>query len=298
MELWNLQAGCEAGVYRPLLAYIRLKQMGARLPPYIPKYGEIALHKLCRLACLYKEAGWVEEAGKLAFQVLKLESFPTLWCREREFSQSNVQKCLQRIRCIQPICPAPSDFLDVTLINLPTIQAALTLSGNEVGLGVIRSKDVEVCAFGPQNSALSFGIQGSGVSGWTQSFFDPEIWLSMKHQIDCLPSDIDHDALKITFSLVGLRPQEPFYIAFYIRANQCEVGNAIIVPRSLEKFKAHTQKISFQNQLVVALEHPLLTQVIPLAGKGCFWGSTFLILCEIHPCLSQVFFVFQSLRNS
>ena len=147
----------------------------------------------------------------------------------------------------------------------------------------IRVKNIEVRAFGPQNASLKFGIQGKGMDGWVQTFANPEIWLSMQHE--CI-----EDQLQLKLNLVGLRPEEPLSIAFYVKANQCEVGDQIYLPKSLERFKNQAEKVSFENQLQIETAGPHKLEVIPLAGEGCYWDSGFLVLFEISPFVSGATF--------
>lgn len=280
MELCNIiQSGCEAGIYQPLLAYIRSKKLGLPLPNYTPDFHETAIHKLAKLALMFHEAGFETKAAELSVNIQKLKDFPTLWCKEEEFVASKIKEVLFRA---SKLAAAPSDCkLDVTLVELPSLRAALTTTGNGTSLGAIQCGDVRVQAFGPQSSTLKFGIRGQGMDGWVQTFAFPEVWLNMVHEIEM-------DRLQLKINMVGLKTEEPLSIAFYVQANDCQIGNKVYQPKSLERFNSPTNKIVFQNQFTIEIKNSINTQVIPLAGEGCFWDSNFLVLMEINPFMSQI----------
>ena len=89
---------------------------------------------------------------------------------------------------------------------------------------------------------------------------------------------------------MGLKPENPQHIAFYVKAKQASVESQIFLPKSLKRFKAQASRVVFENHLHLEPSTPLNSQVIPLAGEGCYWDSGFLILFEVTPFLSQITF--------
>lgn len=266
MELFNERLeGREADIYRPLMAYLRDKNK-----PYIPRWELMPLHKQCRLALLWKEAGFTEEAGRLASWLLKLEPFSSLWCPEKEFDEQMISNCFANLKEIEPIEGEGYDC-NLTLIQTPKMSAALTLDGFGTSLGVIHA-GVEIRAFGPQ-AGLSFGIAGKGMNGWARVAAYPEVWLEMKD---------------FNFRFVGVKPENPISLAFYVKAESCVIGNEILKPKSLRRFVGETTQVRFGGKNILETNRPFKVEVIPLAGERCFWGTDFLLNYFINPFDSQI----------
>lgn len=266
MELFNERLeGREADIYRPLMAYLRDKNK-----PYIPRWDLMPLHKQCRLALLWKEAGFTEEAGRLASWLLKLEPFPSLWCPEKEFDEQMISRCFANLRDIEPIEVEGYDC-NLTLIQTPKMSAAFTLDGFKTSLGVIHA-GVEIRAFGPQ-AGLSFGIAGKGMNGWARVAAYPEVWVEMKD---------------FNFRFVGVKPENPLSLAFYVKAESCEIGNEMLKPKSLRRFVGETTQVRFGKKTIFDTNRPFKVEVIPLAGENCFWGTDFLLNYFINPFDPQI----------
>lgn len=281
MELSNeIQASCEADLYRPLFTYVRMRNMGRNHPPYIPKTDLFPLYKQCELALLWHSVGFVDQAKHLAAWLLKLEPFPSLWCSEKEFDEKKLAHVFSKLKEIEPIEGYSPDF-DLTLIETPRLKAALTLDGKSSSLGFIRA-GVEIRAFGPQGDYLNFGIDGKGMNGWTRTAGYPEVWLEMKHEIR-------GDKLGLDFRFVGVKPENPLFLAFYVKADSCQIGQEQFLPKSLQRFYGEAQKVQFQNKCTIECSFPQKVEVIPLAGEGCFWDSEFLVsflVSSINPQIS------------
>lgn len=277
----EIQSGCEAGIYQPLLAYLSAKKKGRDLPNLAPQFKPNSLCKLAKLALLYNQAGFLNESGKLCDLLDKLKAFPALWCKEKEYNPKELSRLFDRLSSVDRI---PNDEpIDVTFIQEDGFNGVLTLSGNGTSLGTIQSGGIEIRSFGPQSSNHVFGIQGSGLDGWTQAKANKETWLKFEHAFE--------DAvLKLRFHLVGLKPENPQYLAFYVKAKRAEVGNQAFLPKSLERFKGEANAVSFENRLTIEPSTPLNIQVIPLAGEGCYWDSDFLILFKVNSLLPQITF--------
>lgn len=287
MELSELiHSSSEADkIYQPLLEYIRKKRRGELTPPYVPKCPILPPHKLAVLSVLWKEAGFEQESSELKEWVSSLAPFPTLWCLDREYQEAKEVSVFPGSDRKNSL--VNSFGLDLTFLDGGSVFSALTLDGNGTSLGVIRSKEVEIRAFGPQSASLQFGIQGRGCQGWTQTMAYPEIWLEMK-------SGRFPDQLRLDLRFVGITLETPLFFAFYIKANSCQIGLEILKPKSLRRYQGETAALSFQNQFTISTEQPCKVEVIPLAGEGCFWDTDFLVLFPLHPFLSQISFGFNS----
>lgn len=284
MELPDeISASCEADIYRPLLALIRAKKSGLSVPPYIPKWDLMPLAKLCKLALLWKEAGFEKEAGELAYWLFKVEPFPSLWCPEKEFHEEMAKKLFLKIRSIEQVsCEKPD--IDLTFIETEALAAALTLDGNGTSLGVIRADGFEIRALGPQNETLCFGIQGKGMAGWTRTAAYPEVWLEMKNEVK-------EESLRLDVRFVGIEPERPLFFAFYVKAGSCQIESSILKPKSLHRFQGEVRGASFDNRCQIEASHPHKIQVIPLAGERYFWDTDFLLSFEIPSFAPQVSFL-------
>ena len=296
------------------------------------------VHKLCKLALLWQEAGFVREAGQLARWLFKLEHFPSLWCPEKEYDEEEGKRLFSHLAKIEPIYREPSSFVNLgdrhsgpslsypssavlmqyrppqdssnldhseahqnsqnltvcgiagvepeihlSLVETSRISAALTLDGNGTSLGMIRSGDVEIRAFGPQSASLMFGIKGRSMNGWTRTAAYPEVWLEMKHEVK-------DEELKLDFRFVGIKAEMPLSLSFYVKAPSCQIGNDILKPKSLRRFHGEVQAVSFGNKLKIESGQPHKVQVIPLAGEGCYWDAEFLVSFELHPFIPQASF--------
>jgi hypothetical protein len=284
MELFNeIQSGCEADACQPLIAYLDAQKRGKFTPPYVPTWDLMPLHKLCRLARLWSEAGFTEEAGKLVYWLLQFRSFPTLWCPENEYKGSDF---FSELSAITPIEETGPDF-GLTLFHSPTLSAAFTLAGNGTSLGAIRTPKVEIRSLGPQALPFSdpnrFGIRGRGMDGWANCYALPEVWLQLKAE----PKESE---CKIDVQFVGLTPETPLAFVFYVKAESCQVGHEILKPKSLRRFHGKENKIQF-GPLVIDSLQKYKVEVIPLAGEGCFWDTEFLVAFEMPPFDCQATFL-------
>jgi hypothetical protein len=286
MELFvrEIQASCEADLYQPLISWLSAQKKGQSHPPYIPTWDAMPLHKLLALAILWNEAGFLEEAGRLAYFLLPLESFPTLWCPEKEFNEERILQFFSRLKRVIPI-PHQNPHIDLTLFETPSFSAALTLTGRASSMGVIRTEDAEIRAFGPQALPLTeqnrFGIQGKSLDGWTSCFALPEVWLHSKSTFGVEG--------KIDLRFVGLKPEEPLAFVFYVKAKSCSIGDEVLQPGSLRSFHGQEKRVQLGKTLIESSSlHKV--QIIPLAGEGSFWDADFLISFELHFLDPQIIF--------
>ncbi len=278
----DIQSGCEADLFQPLTAFLRAQKMGKIAPPYVPQWDIRSLRQLCTLALLWSDAGFHEEAGRLAHWLKQFESFPSLWCPEKEYQTGNFFSQLSKI---DPIPGENPDF-GTTLFQSPKLSAAFTLAGNGTSLGVVQSKEVEIRALGPQalplNEPSGFGIKGRGLDGWTRCYAMPEVWLELK--ADCKETEC-----KLDLRFVGLKPETPLAFVFYVKAPSCQIGQEILKPKSLRRFLGEGNQAAL-GKLTIASSCNHKIQIIPLAGEGCFWDTEFLVAFEMQPFISQTSF--------
>lgn len=272
MELFAEFKGREAELFRPLMAYLRAKNAGKSAPPCVPRWELMSLQKQCELAFLWKEAGFFKEAAEFKGWLSQLKSFPCLWCPENEFDEAKIQNAFAKLEGIEESAGWKPDC-DLTLMEWGDARAALTLDGRGTSLGMIQY-GIEVRAFGPQADA--FGIEGRGMSQWTRLFAYKDVWLEMK-------PEIREEGLELKFSFAGVTPEKPCFLAFYIKAQSCEVGKEILKPKSLKRFLGEVQIVQFEKRTTIQSSLPHKIEVIPLAGEGCFWGSEFLLKYSISP---------------
>ncbi len=251
-------------------------------PPYIPKWDFMPLQKLCRLALLWQEAGFQKEASELAYWLFQWESFSSLWCPDKEYREEEIQHSFSLLRAIEPIAAGVLDC-NISIQSNPFTSSAFTLDGRGTSLGFIRAEEVEIRAFGPQSASLSFGINGRGVNGWTRTLADPEVWLEMNVEL----KERDY---RLDFKMIGLKPELPLSLAFYVKAQSCQIGEEMLKPKSLRRYFGEVNSILFGNKLRIESAQPYKVQIIPLAGEGCFWDCQFLLSFELQPFVSQTSF--------
>lgn len=280
MELLGEQIkGREAEIFRPLLLRLQAKKSGKVISPYVPLWELMPLDRQCQLALLWKEAGFFKEAGQLASWLSELKSFPCLWCSEKEFDEKKIQNELAKLEDIEKI-PGWKPECDLTLLQMGDCSAALTLDGKGTSLGMIRS-GIEVRAFGPQAGNLSFGIEGKGMAQWTRTSGYKDVWLEMK-------PEIKKGVIELHFRFAGVSLEKPCSLAFYIKAESCEIGGEILRPKSLKRFLGEAQTVQFEKKYLIQSAQPHKVEVIPLAGENCFWGAEFLLNYSISPFSPQL----------
>jgi len=282
MELLEeIQPGCEADLFQPLLACLHVKKTGKIAPPYIPEWAPMPLHQLCQLALLWEKVGYQQEACNLAHWLLSLEPFLPLWCPEKIYNESMAKHWFSLLSSLE-LAPGWQPDCDLMKFHTSSMSAAFTWTGNGTSLGVIKAKEVEIRAFGPQTASLSFGIQGKGSRGWARCCALPEVWIEMK-------PEWKESECRLDFRFAGLKPEMPLSLAFYIKAKNCRVEKDILEPKSLRRFKGEAKGVQADG-LTIESSHIHKVQVIPLAGENGFWDCTFLASFEMHPLASQVQF--------
>jgi len=289
------------------------------------------LAELCQLVLLWWMGGFETPARSLIQWLIPLADTPVLWCPENEFDENetlisfsllfraigDIEKANELFQGVQkPIDPfflklaRSTPRIDEVFSRVETVEdpylglkffkskksaTAFTLTGAGSSLGMLRLKEVEIRAFGPQRLPLSeknsFGIfslpDGNPLQGWSRCLALPEVWIGMKNE----------NGSRIDLKFVGLTPQEPLAIVFYAKALSCQIGSAVYKPKSLQRYMGETDCLSLQGRtenlkIETAFSHKV--QVIPLSGEGSFWNADFLISFEIHPVAAAATFFFSS----
>lgn len=267
---------------------------GNILPPFIPRAELMPVHGLCSLALQWHKRGFVQEASHLAHWLLPLKPFPSLWCSEKEYNEKEANRLFSLLSEIEPVAGNIPDF-NLTLLQNSSLSAAFTLSGRGTSIGALCSANVEIRAMGPQVyrsrhealfhvdcgiNSFQFGIRGEGSNHWAQCAPLSEVWLEIKPR--CSES-----ACQLDLRFVGL--ESPLSFAFYVKAQNCQVGNEILKPKNLQRFNGEVKSVKLDH-LVICSSSAHKVEVIPLAGEGCFWDSEFLVSFEIHPFAPQASF--------
>ena len=157
------------------------------------------------------------------------------------------------------------------------LSSAITLSGYGTSLGVFQKKGVEVRAAGPQfyplTDAMGFGIKGlhvahvidsSRMRGWTRCFGQNDVWV-----------DVSIEGPKLDLKFIGTVPEKKMVFSFYVKAKMAEISGSVFRSNSLQRYNG--------DDLVIQASVSNKVELIPLAGKECFWGADFLVAFEINP---------------
>jgi hypothetical protein len=253
-----------------------ISEAGSR-PPFVPAWKLDSLHKLCHRALEWHEAGLKKEAGELACWLAQFKRFPSLWSKEYK----------DAFALLEQIEPIPFDQEPTTDYQIFD-WAAFTGTGNGTTMGVIRSPQAEIRAFGPQAFPLSdqsrFGIKGEGMNGWSRCAAMPEVWLEMK-------ASCNKEECRLDVRFAGLEPSQPLSFVFYVKTSDCRIGQEVFKPKSLRRFHGEAKEVVLGGKVKIERGHAGQVQVIPLAGEGCFWDTDFLISFELHPFVPAASFL-------
>jgi hypothetical protein len=283
-----------------------LKQEDALLPLPIAR----------ELAQLWGEAGHLEQDRRLIDAACAINWWLDQWkgdgdllfYREKDFDENELSDPKNR-----EFGSGIDTFFGAVRLSTASFQSCFTLSGWNTGLGSFQMGPVSVRAFGPQRFPLSstdgFGIaqlsahQASivvdsnalSISGWTRCYADKEIWIFFQ-------ASAGEQKIAIDTRFMGILPtpaSEPsapqhFAMAFYVQAKTCTLEDgSVFYPKSLQRFQGKGQKLIFDQTVRMECSEMLNLQVIPLAGFGCFWNTSFLVAFEFSSSQSQASFTFQ-----
>lgn len=237
------------------------------------------------LANLWRELGLIDAAEKAGTWAGKFTgSARMLYTREETF-------LARESECESREGTAADSYLGILSSASKESDVAISLTGWNSALGAMRFDDVVVSAFGPQMAPLSdaggFGISHqlahgafvytetnrSEIEGWTRCHGCKESWLQLKAEISPHSCDL---ALRVSSS--------PIHISFFIRAARCETENSLFEPGSLHRYQGKIEPLFFNSSVRLDCDRAdQELQIIPLAGKDCFWNANFLISYTCPP---------------
>ncbi len=290
----------------PPLAFAQLPRGGVVLDPrgaflsgQLPKYAEAV-----DLLFLWKEAGLIQESQKLAEWLLGFGAPPiALGYLESEYCLEEQQEAYQRLTIAYG--PSKPFLVDADFRMVRSPHAFFTLQGWNSPLGSLDlGEGIHVRALAPEElplrGALSFGlswIRGAGpkdlleagaegvhLKGWTATY-PSQIWMEIE-----LVTTLQQSILTATFREPLKRP---LAFAFYLTAASCEIGGVTFFPRSLHRYQGEEKRVFLQGtkeRRQISSTDPLPLQLIPLAGKGAFWDTDFLLAFEVPPHSSAIQF--------
>lgn len=284
------------------------------------------LAQLCQLALFWQMGGQAKAAQQLAswlYPFVQRKMSLMLWCKEEDYNEKegflSVSLFLKAVGDLEGAKRA----LQKTAEDIPPFYLALakqlqpismqqleksrgveelqgegfwglsTLQGSQSSLGHIRFQEVEICALGPQGYPLAeahrFGIEQTtkeDAAGWTCCSADREIWFQPQWTVQ-------KESLLLRLRWVGLKPDSHLAFAFYVKAEQCQVGDFVLKPRHLQRYTGSLKKVSLSKEKTcLHIESPsfLEGQIVPLSGEGNFWNADFLIAFELRAIESEVVF--------
>ena len=303
--MWARRLPFEKTPYRisdPLssvLIYLIAKQHRFTVPPFIPKMTQLSMAEQCQLVLLWAIAGEEEAAAQLASS-LPLD-FPWAWSRENEYDVNIARQSIALLKKAITEEPLPSMntlYFQTLKERLPKIRCSIrpfsssfiTFSGVGTSLGAFLSPHGEIRAFGPQGLPLSdsrgFGLRtiSPHENRWISPIALPEVWCDVKYETG--PNSF---VLDLTF--FGLIPEHPLFFSFYVWAESAMIDGTVLKPRSLQKYRGEAKEVRFGESFRIRGPLSDKLEVIPLAGDGPFWGSTYLAAFEIHPFNAKASFV-------
>lgn len=276
------------------------------------------LAELCQVALLWSLSAkphFTEAAANLSSFLLPIirEELWTIWSRDEEYDakETSLSVALLLRACgMESSLPRPEEPFFAYLFdqNLaihcnkekfedPEVgyrligPFALTQSGNKIPAATGRFGPIRFYAIGPQFADLSqFGVSSSSSDrGWFQPTASKKTWLQL---------GIEGDEKGMTFSWqqVGIDPSRGLALGFYLSAKQVEIDSKVFKPKSLQKFSGDVFGARLQadeSGADIRFDRQMRTELIPLAGEGCFWGASFLY--SVHLPLFDTSFKFQLL---
>ena len=279
-----------------------LLSRGRTAPSLHLSISSLPLHELCQLSLLWDLAGEREAGRQLALKLLPLCSFPSLWCPEGRFNESEARfstALLQRSFGRNVPLPETGDpYLLKLAHHLPSwkeeevepfaalqkkgkkIELVEVLKGTGTSLGALRSGDVEIRAFGPgayplNDPGLVGATRSENMGEWAAVAADPSIWLRTQSEEEAL-----------SFQFVGLRPEKPLSMSLYVAADLAHIEGEGFESKTLRRYRGKAQTVQFkkgESSLAIQSDSLGKMELIPLAGEGCYWNANFLLALEI-PC--------------
>ncbi len=269
-----------------------------KLPPPSLEISQQPLAVLCQQALLW--AALAQETGEPRFQQAANvlagaiapavnQGFVSLWTAESEYSKLETECSIELFQ--QALGhPEKRKMPEGFFLELQQMHLQLTpeepvsrpytmyeqdgdamlyvLEGARTALGAARVRGVRFLTFGLQKDLRSFGVD-IGENGYVRVSALPEVWVQ-----------VERNAFAFSLQAVGLKPEQPLSLAFYVDAKHCFIQEKQFKPRSLNKFQGRAEKIQFDD-VHLAVDQPLLTELVPLAGDHSFWGASFLLTVRL-----------------
>jgi hypothetical protein len=276
-----------------VLHYLVAKELGLVAPPLVAKLCPMPLFKLCQLALFWLIAEEVEKSHHLIDSIKPNIDLISLGCSEDEFDAKEALSTLFLLKTgeLPPEEKSPyllalfkksAGLFEPIHSETKRVAGALNLVGRRAPLGALKMDSLEIPAFGPHLLPFSqpegFGVSRAvqGNDAWTSFHAAPEVWLEAKlHWVE--------SGCHIDVRYMGLKPDMKAAFVFYVRAESAEVAKQSLKPRSLSRYRGEASSVSFENRVKLESELPGQLEVIPLAGEGGFWNSSFLAAFEILP---------------
>jgi hypothetical protein len=283
------------------LSHLLMQRIGKSSPPLSLEIDSLPMGDLCQLA-IFRIL--LNDDWDLAEEIIPLRSFPSLWSVDGEYDHQEVKMGIELLLCAfdkEKALPKIEDpyFLAVSKVVLQmekglssqrnpqlarlvsfgnSIEAAFAMQGIGIPLGAMKAGAIEIPSFGvqvhPLNDPHLFGIDRkipdfriASVSAW------PECWL----EVNCHENQMET-------KFFGLTTEMPVSFVFYIKASLAKIEYETFLPGSLRRYSKESKKVVFENgssALSIENLNPSKMELIPLAGKGCFWDTDFLLSFEL-----------------
>lgn len=165
-----------------------------------------------------------------------------------------------------------------------------TVTGMHSSLGVFRGDKIECRAFGPQyyplDDSRGFGIHRppwlrEGALKIEEDQLSFNGWFPMTQEMGKNWSEVCIDAknknLTLSFQLFG---EKEAGMAFYMKAERCQIGNKEMLPQTIQHCKESVSEIFFTDgneKISMIFDQKRDIECVSLAGKNYFWNSDYLL---------------------
>lgn len=213
---------------------------------------------------------------------------------------------------LEPVIQDP----DLALVGLRSkeLNISISLLGANMGFGSLKSRDIEIPAFGPQmellGESLLFGMIGQnpvgqsnknrfqvdsdqrdfnikGVVGLPKVHFDQDPLKTWRYPADWMETNIFFEENALNINLTPYSVHSKLFLVFYVIAKKCLInGEEKIFPHSLNQYQGEAFPVSFVGEesilILDSLNHKSQLKVIPLEGHQSFWGANYLIAYHLN----------------
>lgn len=306
---------CKRDAVAELLVYLLARSLGMTAPPLVCLNHPMPLFEMCQLILLWEIAGRQEEASKSLNDLTPFLPFSALWAQEIDYSEEEALGSIRLLKTRQydefahPFVKAIFHSLGPIHSNQAPAQLSsgfewsqkraqrldvslgsfvMTTVGQKTSLGAVYTDSAEIRSFGPQGFPLSdsatFGIEkeedGKSFSNWSSLACFPEIWVNTH-------AEVHENSFCLDCQYMGLKTSTPFAFCFYVRAELATIGEQRFFPGSLTSYKGVAQEVCFGLKLKISSQSAFQMELLPLAGKNCFWDCQFLLAFLVSQPLSK-----------